>query len=162
MIARLLAALGLAAFAPALWADALTGDVQRQPLNVSAIVMFVAFVGATLCITYWASKRNRSAADYYAAGGRITGFQNGLAIAGDYMSAASFLGISALVFTSGYDGLIYRSASWSAGRSSSSSSPSACATWASTPSPTSPPTASSRSRSAPCRPAARWWWWRST
>lgn len=107
MIARLLAALGLAAFAPALWADALTGDVQRQPLNVSAIVMFVAFVGATLCITYWASKRNRSAADYYAAGGRITGFQNGLAIAGDYMSAASFLGISALVFTSGYDGLIY-------------------------------------------------------
>ncbi len=69
--------------------------------------MFVAFVGATLCITYWASKRNRSAADYYAAGGRITGFQNGLAIAGDYMSAASFLGISALVFTSGYDGLIY-------------------------------------------------------
>ncbi len=107
MIARLLAALGLAAFAPALWADSLTGDVQRQPLNVSAIVMFVAFVGATLCITYWASKRNRSAADYYAAGGRITGFQNGLAIAGDYMSAASFLGISALVFTSGYDGLIY-------------------------------------------------------
>ncbi len=107
MIARLLAALGLAAFAPALWADALTGDVQRQPLNVSAIVMFVAFVGATLCITYWASKRNRSAADYYTAGGNITGFQNGLAIAGDYMSAASFLGISALVFTSGYDGLIY-------------------------------------------------------
>ena len=78
-----------------------------QPLNVSAIVMFVAFVGATLCITYWASKRNKSAADYYAAGGKITGFQNGLAIAGDYMSAASFLGISALVFTSGYDGLIY-------------------------------------------------------
>jgi hypothetical protein len=58
-------------------------------------------------ITYWASKRNKSAADYYAAGGGITGFQNGLAIAGDYMSAASFLGISALVFTSGYDGLIY-------------------------------------------------------
>ena len=95
------------ASSPLLAADALTGDVQRQPLNVSAIVMFVAFVGATLCITYWASKRNRSAADYYAAGGRITGFQNGLAIAGDYMSAASFLGISALVFTSGYDGLIY-------------------------------------------------------
>ena len=69
--------------------------------------MFVAFVGATLYITYWASKKNNSAADYYAAGGKITGFQNGLAIAGDYMSAASFLGISALVFTSGYDGLIY-------------------------------------------------------
>ncbi|HFV6321486.1 TPA: cation acetate symporter, partial [Escherichia coli] len=54
-----------------------------------------------------ASKRVRSRSDYYTAGGNITGFQNGLAIAGDYMSAASFLGISALVFTSGYDGLIY-------------------------------------------------------
>ncbi|KAB7670137.1 cation acetate symporter [Plesiomonas shigelloides] len=101
----LLAALGLPMFSQA--ADAITGDVQRQPINVSAIVMFLVFVGATLMITYWASKRNRSASDYYAAGGRITGFQNGLAIAGDYMSAASFLGISALVYTSGYDGLIY-------------------------------------------------------
>ena len=92
---------------PLLAADAISGEVQRQPLNISAIVMFVVFVAATLFITYWASKRNRSASDYYAAGGRITGFQNGLAIAGDYMSAASFLGISALVYTSGYDGLIY-------------------------------------------------------
>jgi len=92
---------------PLLAADAISGEVQRQPLNISAIVMFVIFVAATLFITYWASKRNRSASDYYAAGGRITGFQNGLAIAGDYMSAASFLGISALVYTSGYDGLIY-------------------------------------------------------
>ncbi|WP_371234133.1 cation acetate symporter [Pseudomonas sp. QE6] len=107
MKGRIAAALALAAFAPALWADALTGEVQRQPLNVSAIVMFVAFVGLTLCITYWASKRSKSAADFYTAGGSITGLQNGLAIAGDYMSAASFLGISALVFTSGYDGLIY-------------------------------------------------------
>ncbi|KUM44439.1 cation acetate symporter [Pseudomonas sp. EpS/L25] len=105
---RLSLAATLLALSPSLWAaDAISGAVQRQPLNVSAILMFVAFVGATLGITYWASKRNRSAADYYAAGGRITGFQNGLAIAGDYMSAASFLGISALVFTSGYDGLIY-------------------------------------------------------
>lgn len=101
----LLAALGLPALSQA--ADAITGDVQRQPVNLPAILMFVVFVGATLMITYWASKRNRSASDYYAAGGRITGFQNGLAIAGDYMSAASFLGISALVYTSGYDGLIY-------------------------------------------------------
>ncbi|MCP8467804.1 cation acetate symporter [Pseudomonas sp. ZM23] len=107
MKGRITAALALAAFAPAIWADALTGEVQRQPLNISAIVMFVAFVGLTLCITYWASKRSKSAADFYTAGGSITGFQNGLAIAGDYMSAASFLGISALVFTSGYDGLIY-------------------------------------------------------
>lgn len=105
---RLSLVAGLLALSPSLWAaDAISGAVQRQPLNVAAILMFVAFVGATLGITYWASKRNRSAADYYAAGGRITGFQNGLAIAGDYMSAASFLGISALVFTSGYDGLIY-------------------------------------------------------
>ena len=108
MIRRLLALLSIAAFAPGAWAaEALTGAVQKQPLNVAAILMFVAFVGATLYITYWASKKNNSAADYYAAGGKITGFQNGLAIAGDYMSAASFLGISALVFTSGYDGLIY-------------------------------------------------------
>ena len=108
MIRRLLALLSVAAFAPGAWAaDALTGEVAKQPLNIPAILMFVAFVGATLYITYWASKKNNSAADYYAAGGKITGFQNGLAIAGDYMSAASFLGISALVFTSGYDGLIY-------------------------------------------------------
>ncbi|WXL26336.1 cation acetate symporter [Ectopseudomonas mendocina] len=108
MITRILTAVGLMALAPALWAaGALEGDVQRQPLNTSAIIMFIAFVGATLYITYWASKRNTSTSDFYTAGGSITGFQNGLAIAGDYMSAASFLGISALVFTSGYDGLIY-------------------------------------------------------
>ena len=88
-------------------ADAISGAVQRQPTNWQAIVMFLIFVVFTLGITYWASKRVRSRSDYYTAGGNITGFQNGLAIAGDYMSAASFLGISALVFTSGYDGLIY-------------------------------------------------------
>ncbi|UTO01767.1 cation/acetate symporter ActP [Serratia nematodiphila] len=88
-------------------ADAIGGEVHRQPLNIQAIVMFILFVGATLYITYWASKRSRSRQDYYTAGGRITGLQNGLAIAGDFMSAASFLGISALVYTSGYDGLIY-------------------------------------------------------
>ncbi|OJT47269.1 cation/acetate symporter ActP [Serratia plymuthica] len=100
-IAALLALPGLA------FADAIGGEVQRQPLNIQAIVMFVLFVGATLYITYWASKRTRSRQDYYTAGGKITGLQNGLAIAGDFMSAASFLGISALVYTSGYDGLIY-------------------------------------------------------
>lgn len=89
------------------FSDALTGDVERQPVNIQAIVMFLLFVGFTLYITYWASKRTRSRADYYTAGGKITGFQNGMAIAGDFMSAASFLGISALVYTSGYDGLIY-------------------------------------------------------
>ncbi|GHC26479.1 cation acetate symporter [Kushneria pakistanensis] len=88
-------------------ADALTGPVTQQSLNVPAIIMFLIFVGITLYITWWASKKSQSASDYYAAGGNITGFQNGLAISGDFMSAASFLGISALVFTSGYDGLIY-------------------------------------------------------
>ncbi|MBB2495801.1 cation acetate symporter [Aquipseudomonas ullengensis] len=108
MIARILTAIGLMAASPLLWAaGAIEGEVQRQPLNIAAIVMFVVFVGATLGITYWASKRSKSASDFYTAGGGITGFQNGLAIAGDYMSAASFLGISALVFASGYDGLIY-------------------------------------------------------
>ena len=104
---RLLSATVLLALPGLSHADALTGAVQRQPLNIQAIIMFVLFVGATLYITYWASKRTRSRQDYYTAGGRITGFQNGLAIAGDFMSAASFLGISALVYTSGYDGLIY-------------------------------------------------------
>ncbi|WP_194857251.1 cation acetate symporter [Morganella morganii] len=88
-------------------ADAISGPVERQPVNYQAIIMFLVFVGLTLYITYWAAKRTRSRAEYYTAGGKITGFQNGLAIAGDFMSAASFLGISALVYTSGYDGLIY-------------------------------------------------------
>jgi cation/acetate symporter len=83
------------------------GAVQKQAYNWTAIAMFLAFVLGTLGITYRAAMQTKSAADFYAAGGGITGFQNGLAIAGDYMSAASFLGISALVFTSGYDGLIY-------------------------------------------------------
>ncbi|WP_022978032.1 cation acetate symporter [Nevskia ramosa] len=95
-------------FAPlASFAAALEGQAEKQPLNLTAILMFVAFVALTLGITYWASRRTQSRADFYTAGGGITGFQNGLAIAGDYMSAASFLGISALVFGSGFDGLIY-------------------------------------------------------
>jgi cation/acetate symporter len=76
--------------------------------------MFLIIVAATLGITKWAASRTRSAADFYAAGGGITGFQNGLAIAGDYMSAASFLGISGLVFATGFDGLIY-SVGWLVG-----------------------------------------------
>lgn len=79
----------------------------KRDINVSAIVMFLIFVLATLGITYWAAKRTKTAKDFYTAGGGITGFQNGLAIAGDYMSAASFLGISGLVYLKGFDGLIY-------------------------------------------------------
>lgn len=88
-------------------ADTVAGEVPRQPINLSAVVMFLLFVIATLGITYWAARHTRSASDYYAAGGGISGFQNGLAISGDYMSAASFLGISGLVYLSGFDGLIY-------------------------------------------------------
>ena len=74
--------------------------------NFAALV-FGIFVLITLLITYFASKKNFNKSNYYAAGGKISGLQNGLAIAGDYMSAASFLGISGLVFFSGFDGLIY-------------------------------------------------------
>ena len=83
------------------------GQTEKQPTNWVAISMFSAFVILTLFITKWAASRTKSAADFYTAGGGITGFQNGLAIAGDFMSAASFLGISAAVYANGYDGLIY-------------------------------------------------------
>src|SRR5450830_2028413 len=83
------------------------GQAVKQPTNWTAIVMFGVFVALTLWITKWAASKTKSASDFYTAGGGITGFQNGLAIAGDYMSAASFLGISGLVFASGFDGLIF-------------------------------------------------------
>lgn len=91
---------------PAL-ADALTGTAQQQATNWAAIAVFGTFILLTLGITRWAARRTKTTSDFYAAGGGITGFQNGLAIAGDYMSAASFLGISAQIFADGYDGLIY-------------------------------------------------------
>jgi cation/acetate symporter len=95
----------LVAVAHAAGAD--LGQAQKQATNWTAIGMFGMFVLFTLFITKWAAARTRSASDFYTAGGGITGFQNGLAIAGDYMSAASFLGISAAVMVSGFDGLIY-------------------------------------------------------
>ena len=82
-------------------------QTQKQPINLTAIAMFLVFVLGTLGITYWAAKRTTSASDFYTAGGGITGFQNGLAIAGDYMSAATLLGLSSLVFLRGYDGFVY-------------------------------------------------------
>ncbi|PPK62268.1 cation/acetate symporter [Malaciobacter marinus] len=82
-------------------------EATKRELNIPAIIMFFVFVMGTLGITYWAARRTKSASDFYTAGGGISGFQNGMAIAGDYMSAASFLGISGLVYLSGYDGLIY-------------------------------------------------------
>ncbi|NML26573.1 cation acetate symporter [Zoogloea dura] len=100
--AALLALAGPAALA----ADAV-GVAQKQPLNLTAIGMFFVFVVATMGITYWAASRTKSTADFYTAGGGITGFQNGLAIAGDYMSAATLLGLSAMTFSKGLDGFIY-------------------------------------------------------
>ncbi|PAU97270.1 cation acetate symporter [Paracoccus salipaludis] len=107
-IGRVLGLSALAAVPSAVMAaGAIEGEAVRQPTNWTAIGMFAVFVVLTLFITKWAAGRTKSAADFYTAGGGITGFQNGLAIAGDYMSAASFLGISAAVMASGFDGLIY-------------------------------------------------------
>ncbi|MDR0717260.1 MAG: cation acetate symporter [Azoarcus sp.] len=104
---NLAACLALAALPAHARAAEVIGETAKQPTNWTAIIMFALFVGLTLWITKWAAARTRSVADFYTAGGGITGFQNGLAIAGDYMSAASFLGISAAVMVSGFDGLIY-------------------------------------------------------
>lgn len=106
---RLTVALGLLLAAPTavMAAGTLEGEIKTQPTNWTAIIMFAVFVVATLFITKWAASKTKSAADFYTAGGGISGFQNGLAIAGDYMSAASFLGISAAVMANGFDGLIY-------------------------------------------------------
>lgn len=105
---RVLTLLALVGVSVAAWsAGADLGQLQKQPTNWTAIGMFGMFVIGTLFITKWAAAKTKSASDFYTAGGGITGFQNGLAIAGDYMSAASFLGISAAVMASGFDGLIY-------------------------------------------------------
>jgi cation/acetate symporter len=89
------------------WAGPDLGAAEQQATNWPAIIMFMLFVGGTLFITKWAAKQTTNTNDFYTAGGGISGFQNGLAIAGDFMSAASFLGISAMVFLSGFDGLLY-------------------------------------------------------
>ena len=83
------------------------GALEKQATNWHAIVMFCLFVLMTMGITYWASSRTKSAADFYTAGGGITGFQNGMAIAGDYMSAATLLGLTAMVYGQGFDGYLY-------------------------------------------------------
>jgi cation/acetate symporter len=75
--------------------------------NVEALVIFAIVLSATLVITYWASRRMTGAEAFWAAGRSISGFQNGLAISGDYLSAASFLGIAGLIFIFGFDGFLY-------------------------------------------------------
>ncbi|AXX87834.1 cation acetate symporter [Malaciobacter marinus] len=82
-------------------------EATKRDLNIPAIIMFFIFIVGTLGITYWAAKKTKSASDFYTAGGGISGFQNGMAIAGDYMSAAAFLGVSGLIYLKGYDGVIY-------------------------------------------------------
>ena len=107
-LAQLTSALGLFAVAAFAFAGGLLeGQTEQQATNWHAIIMFCIFVTLTMGITYWAASRINSAADFYTAGGGITGFQNGLAIAGDYMSAATLLGLTAMVYGQGYDGYIY-------------------------------------------------------
>src|SRR6266540_987930 len=108
--------------------------------NPLAILFFFVFIALTLVVTYWAARRTKTTEHFYAAGHGVTGFQNGLALAGDYMSAASFLGIAGLVALNGFDGLIY-STGWLVGW------PSRCAISANTRSATWSPTGCSSGRS---------------
>jgi cation/acetate symporter len=81
--------------------------IPLAEVNVEALAIFGVVLAITLVITYWASKRMTGADTFYAAGRSITGFQNGLAISGDYLSAASFLGIAGLIYIYGFDGFLY-------------------------------------------------------
>ncbi|RXJ90319.1 cation acetate symporter [Arcobacter sp. CECT 8983] len=102
-VLALISIIALSAFA----AGDASFEATKRELNIPAIIMFFAFIVFTLGLTVWAARRTKSASDFYTAGGGITGFQNGLAIAGDYMSAAAFLGVSGLIYLKGYDGVIY-------------------------------------------------------
>ena len=104
---KILTALALASMPFAVLAADAVAQTEKQATNWHAIIMFCIFVALTMGITYWAASRTKSTADFYTAGGGITGFQNGLAIAGDYMSAATLLGLTAMVYSQGYDGYIY-------------------------------------------------------
>jgi cation/acetate symporter len=81
--------------------------ILAAEVNTTAVVIFAIILSITLGITYWASKRMSGATTFYAAGRQITGPQNGLAISGDYLSAASFLGIAGLIYLYGFDGFLY-------------------------------------------------------
>ena len=109
-----LAGLALAGFAGAASADVGTAlhnmftlPADMSHLNMKAISMFLVFVLISLAITFWAAQRTKSTADFYTAGGKIGGFQNGLAICGDWCSSAALMGIAALIYSNGFDGLIY-------------------------------------------------------
>ena len=100
-------ALSAGLFASSAFAGDAISQTSKQPINLTAIGMFFIFVLMTLAITYWAASRTKSTADFYTAGGGITGAQNGMAIAGDYMSAATLLGLTAMMYTRGVDAYIY-------------------------------------------------------
>lgn len=103
---QLLLTLLLGVFAAPSWAaDAITGSVEKQPLNISAIVIFIIFVAITLSITYWAARKTSTTNDFYTAGGGIPAWQNGIAISGDFLSAATLLGITSSIYMMGSDGL---------------------------------------------------------
>jgi cation/acetate symporter len=104
--APVVAASGAMTSAPAV-APPLTKKRVLKANKVVTLSMFAVIIGITLCIVVWAAKQTKTTADFYAAGGGITGTQNGWAIAGDYMSAASFLGISGMISLYGYDGFMY-------------------------------------------------------
>ena len=107
-VTQFISALGLLALCALAFAGPpVEGALEKQATNWHAIIMFCIFVALSMGITYWASSRTKSTSDFYTAGGGITGRQNGLAIAGDYMSAATLLGLTALVYGSGFDGYLY-------------------------------------------------------
>ena len=97
----------LGAVATSVLAGDVLQNVEKQPINITAISMFLVFVVTTLGITYWAASKTKSMDDFYTAGGGISGFQNGLALAGDYMSAAALLGVTSMIFFNGFDGVLY-------------------------------------------------------
>jgi cation/acetate symporter len=80
---------------------------STKEVSTPAVLIFVVFIAITLVITWWAARRTREKRDFYTAGSRVTGLQNGLAIAGDFMSAATILGITGLIYTAGFDAVIY-------------------------------------------------------
>lgn len=106
LIPLFLLALGLLTWITPVTADVITGSVEKQPLNISAISMFLLFVIFTLFITWYAANRTRSRDDFYTAGSGIPAWQNGTAIAGDWMSASSFLGITSAIYIYGFDALL--------------------------------------------------------
>ncbi len=102
---RIVALLGAAALAAA--ASPAVAQAVSKEYTLLTVGVFGAIIGVTMWVTYLAAKRTKTAADFYAAGGGVSGIQNGWAIAGDYLSAASFLGIAGLISLYGYDGFMY-------------------------------------------------------